>query len=87
MDFRVIPIGGKNKLKMISLVFYEIPSGATHVYLRNGHISFGFSSSLKEEEKSSKGRFLKISADAKTVCFPEYSFKVGGHYYGQPQWM
>jgi len=89
MDFGVIPIEGRKRLEIISVAFYEIPSRATHLYLRNGHISFGFSPSFKfkEREKSRRGRFLKIPAGARTVCFPEYSFKSEGHHYGQPQWL
>lgn len=87
MDFGVIPTGGKNKLTIISGVFYEIPNGATHVYLRNGQISFGLSLSPKKEEKSTKGRFVKIPEGAQTVAFPEYIFKASGHFYGRPAWL
>ncbi len=85
MDFRAIEKAGGKKF-VIAGNIYPVPQGATHIYLRNGQLLFGFSLSPDGDKKTNKGRFLKIPGSCKAVSFSEYTFKVGGHHYGEPQW-
>lgn len=85
-DFRVIEVAGEKKFRITAEIIFSVPQGATHIYLRNGQLSFGFSASMNGDKRTANGRFLKIPDNCKAVSFPEYSFKIGGHYYGKPQW-
>lgn len=87
-DFRVIEMTGKKKFGILAGMIYSVPQGATHIYLRNGQLSFGCSASMDVDKRSTNnGRFIRIPDNCKAVSFPEYAFKIGGHYYGRPRWL
>ncbi|MEK7163025.1 MAG: hypothetical protein AAB696_01925 [Patescibacteria group bacterium] len=88
MNFKVFKTKeGKKKIPIeASKRFHEVPIGTTHVHVKAGKISFGFSSSIDGDKKTKKGRFIKIPSGAFAISFPKYCRDVAGHYYGEPQW-
>ncbi|MEK7578691.1 MAG: hypothetical protein AAB789_01150 [Patescibacteria group bacterium] len=95
IDFKILMaegVEGKKKKFELSETFccgnvYNIPERATHIHLRGGKLAFGFSSSMKGDRRTKRGRFVMIpQGNYKAVHFPNYCFPASGHYYGAPEW-
>lgn len=90
MDFKAISVNGVKKIEIETKAvrgFIKIPDGANCIYVRNGKMSFGFSSSINGDKKTKNGRLFKIPLNVSAVSFHYYCFCPGGHDYGSPQWL
>lgn len=90
MDFKAMYVNGVKKIEIeLKAVqgFIRVPDGANCIYVRNGKMSFGFSSSIDGDKKTKNGRLFKIPSGAFAVGFHYYCLRSGGHDYGSPQWL